>query len=187
MRPGEAAEGGEETRRETEAPKRRPPAHFSKAATDIWERALHASKSMPMLALQRQDFAVATDVSAYSLVATTRALAPLLAAGAVDHPAAVHDSISESESESESESGLARAFALPSHSSVVAMTFEGGTRACYPYGVMGSAKAALESIARGLALELGPLGVTSNCVSPGPVDTLAARGIPGFANLREGS
>jgi enoyl-[acyl-carrier protein] reductase III len=39
------------------------------------------------------------------------------------------------------------------------------------HGVLASAKAALESLTRYLAVELGPRGVTVNCVNPGYVDT----------------
>lgn len=48
------------------------------------------------------------------------------------------------------------------------------------YGVMGIAKAALEASVRELAAELGSCGIRVNAVSPGPINTLAARGIPGF-------
>ena len=45
---------------------------------------------------------------------------------------------------------------------------------------MGIAKAALEASVRELAAELGSSGIRVNAVSPGPMNTLAARGIPGF-------
>jgi enoyl-[acyl-carrier protein] reductase I len=48
------------------------------------------------------------------------------------------------------------------------------------YDWMGVAKAALESVNRYLARDLGPLGIRSNLVSAGPLRTLAAKGIPGF-------
>jgi enoyl-[acyl-carrier protein] reductase I len=48
---------------------------------------------------------------------------------------------------------------------------------------MGVAKAALESVARYLARDLGPQGVRVNLVSAGPLGTVAARGIPGFEQL----
>jgi len=48
------------------------------------------------------------------------------------------------------------------------------------YDWMGVAKAALESLARYLARDLGPSGIRVNLVAAGPVRTLAARSIPGF-------
>ena len=51
------------------------------------------------------------------------------------------------------------------------------------YDWMGVAKAALESISRYLARDLGPKGVRVNLVSAGPLGTVAARGIPGFEQL----
>jgi meromycolic acid enoyl-[acyl-carrier-protein] reductase len=51
------------------------------------------------------------------------------------------------------------------------------------YDWMGVAKAALESVSRYLARDLGPEGVRVNLVSAGPVDTPAAGGIPGFDQL----
>lgn len=51
------------------------------------------------------------------------------------------------------------------------------------YDWMGVAKAALESVSRYLARDLGPRGVRVNLVSAGPIETLAAGGIPGFDQL----
>jgi enoyl ACP reductase len=51
------------------------------------------------------------------------------------------------------------------------------------YDWMGVAKAALESVSRYLARDLGPAGVRVNLVSAGPVETPAAGGIPGFDKL----
>jgi enoyl-[acyl-carrier protein] reductase I len=48
---------------------------------------------------------------------------------------------------------------------------------------MGVAKAALESVSRYLARDLGPRGVRVNLVSAGPIETIAAGGIPGFEEL----
>jgi len=53
------------------------------------------------------------------------------------------------------------------------------------YDWMGVAKAALESVARYLARDLGERGVRVNLVSAGPIRTLAASGIPGFDQLAE--
>jgi meromycolic acid enoyl-[acyl-carrier-protein] reductase len=49
------------------------------------------------------------------------------------------------------------------------------------YNWMGVAKSALQSVSRYLAKELGPQGIRSNLVAAGPVKTMAARSIPGFA------
>jgi enoyl ACP reductase len=48
------------------------------------------------------------------------------------------------------------------------------------YDWMGVAKAGLESVTRYLARDLGPRGIRVNCVSAGPLRTIAAKGIPGF-------
>ena len=53
------------------------------------------------------------------------------------------------------------------------------------YDWMGVAKAALESVSRYLARELGGDGIRVNLVSAGPLGTVAARGIPGFERLTE--
>jgi enoyl-[acyl-carrier protein] reductase I len=50
---------------------------------------------------------------------------------------------------------------------------------------MGVAKAALESVNRYLARDLGPKGVRSNLVSAGPIKTIAAGSIPGFEILAQ--
>src|ERR671919_241996 len=51
------------------------------------------------------------------------------------------------------------------------------------YDWMGVAKAALESVSRYLARDLGPSGIRVNLVSAGPIETPAAGGIPGFSEL----
>jgi enoyl-[acyl-carrier protein] reductase I len=51
------------------------------------------------------------------------------------------------------------------------------------YDWMGVAKAALESVSRYLARDLGSRGIRVNLVSAGPLGTVAARGIPGFERL----
>jgi enoyl-[acyl-carrier protein] reductase I len=66
--------------------------------------------------------------------------------------------------------------------SLVGMDFD-ATVAWPVYDWMGVAKAALESVSRYLARDLGPSGVRVNLVSAGPVDTPAAGGIPGFDEL----
>lgn len=94
------------------------------------------------------DVATALQVSAYSLCALTRAVAPLLARGG----------------------------------SVVGLDFD--ARVSWPdYDWMGVSKAALESISRYLARDLGPAGIRVNLVGSGPLGSVAARSIPGFADL----
>ncbi len=67
--------------------------------------------------------------------------------------------------------------------SLVALTFD--ARISWPlYDWMGPAKAALESIARYLARELGPRHIRVNTISAGPLETVAARSIPGFEILK---
>ena len=67
--------------------------------------------------------------------------------------------------------------------SIVAMTYYGSEKVVPHYNVMGVAKAALEASTRYLAYDLGPQKIRVNCISAGPVNTLAARGIAGFADM----
>ncbi len=53
------------------------------------------------------------------------------------------------------------------------------------YDWMGVSKAALESVARYLARDLGPRGIRVNLVAAGPIRTMAARSIPGFATFED--
>ena len=74
---------------------------------------------------------------------------------------------------------------LMSHgSSLVGMDFD-ATVAWPIYDWMGVAKAALESVSRYLARDLGPEGIRVNLVSAGPLGTVAAQGIPGFEQLAD--
>jgi enoyl ACP reductase len=68
--------------------------------------------------------------------------------------------------------------------SVVGLDFDASV-AWPAYDWMGVAKAGLEAVSRYLARDLGPHGVRVNLVSAGPVETLAAGGIPGFDQLAE--
>ena len=97
----------------------------------------------------RDQFHLALDISAYSLVAVTRAALPVLNPGA----------------------------------SVLAMTYYASEKYVPSYNVMAVAKSALESCARYLAVELGPQGVRVNCISAGPIRTLAASGVAGFRTM----
>jgi enoyl-[acyl-carrier protein] reductase I len=117
---------------------------------------LHAVAFAPKEALEgtfvattREAFRVAHDVSAYSLVALTRAAVPLMTEGG----------------------------------SIVAMSYYGAAKVIPHYNVMGVAKAALEASTRYLASDLGEQKIRVNCISAGPVNTLAARGIAGFRSM----
>ncbi len=97
----------------------------------------------------------ALHVSTYSLKALVEAFRPLLEAAGADGGA-----------------------------SVVGLDFD-ATVAWPLYDWMGVAKAALESLTRYLAKELGPKGVRVNLVAAGPVRTMAAKSIPGFAAFED--
>jgi len=67
--------------------------------------------------------------------------------------------------------------------SIVAMTYYGAEKVLPNYNVMGVAKAALEASTRYLAADLGKDNIRVNCISAGPTNTLAARGISGFGGM----
>lgn len=69
---------------------------------------------------------------------------------------------------------------LAQDASIIAMTYHGASQVLKGYNVMGCAKASLECAARYLADDLGPRGVRVNCISAGPIRTLAASGVPGL-------
>jgi enoyl-[acyl-carrier protein] reductase I len=67
---------------------------------------------------------------------------------------------------------------------IVGLDFD-ASRAMPAYDWMGVAKAGLESCARYLARDLGPRGIRVNLVSAGPLRTMAAKSIPGFADFED--
>jgi len=71
--------------------------------------------------------------------------------------------------------------------SMLAMTYLGSSEVIPNYGIMGPVKAALESMVRYLAAELGPSGIRVHAVSPGPLLTRAASGINGLTELMRSS
>ncbi|MFA7344988.1 MAG: enoyl-ACP reductase [Terrimicrobiaceae bacterium] len=81
--------------------------------------------------------------------------------------------------------GLSRAAAplMTDGGSILAMTYYGSVKVVPHYNVMGVAKASLEASARYLAHDLGPRKIRVNCISAGPMQTLAARGISGFSTM----
>lgn len=69
------------------------------------------------------------------------------------------------------------------NAAALTMTYHGAVKVFPSYNVMGLAKAALEASVRYLAEALGPEGVRVNGISAGPIRTLAASGVNGFANI----
>ena len=80
---------------------------------------------------------------------------------------------------------LARAAAplMSDGGSIIGMSYYGAEKVVPHYNVMGVAKASLEASTRYLAYDLGPKKIRVNCISAGPVNTLAARGIGGFNDM----
>ena len=68
---------------------------------------------------------------------------------------------------------------------IFAMTYHGANEVIENYGIMGPVKAALEAAVRYLDAELGPKAIRVHAISPGPLATRAASGIPDFDALME--
>lgn len=69
--------------------------------------------------------------------------------------------------------------------SLITMSYLGAQQVVPHYGLMGPIKAALESMVRYLAVELGPANIRVHAVSPGPVPTRAASGLEAFDELMQ--
>jgi enoyl-[acyl-carrier protein] reductase I len=67
--------------------------------------------------------------------------------------------------------------------SILTLSYYGAEKVVPHYRVMGVAKAALEASVKELAVDLGPKGIRVNCISAGPIKTLAATGIADFRGL----
>jgi enoyl-[acyl-carrier protein] reductase I len=96
--------------------------------------------------ISREGFALALDISAYSLIAMAKRAEPLMREGG----------------------------------SIMSLTYYAAEKVMPKYHAMAVAKAALETITRYLAADLGPKGIRVNTISAGPIKTLAAAGVPGF-------
>lgn len=73
---------------------------------------------------------------------------------------------------------------MPNGGSVVGLTFD--AQFAWPkYDWMGPAKAALEATSRYLARDLGKENIRCNMISAGPIGSMAAKSIPGFADLAD--
>jgi len=68
---------------------------------------------------------------------------------------------------------------------ILAMTSSGGHTVIPYYGAVSAAKASLESHIRQLAMELGPMGITTNALMAGVTDTPALRKIPNSNKMIE--
>lgn len=82
---------------------------------------------------------------------------------------------------------LALVHALHEHlnddASVMALTYLGSNAIVPNYNIAGIAKAALESIVRYLAYDLGPRGIRVNAISAGPIKTASSRQVGGFSKI----
>jgi enoyl-[acyl-carrier protein] reductase I len=67
--------------------------------------------------------------------------------------------------------------------SVMALTYYGSTSIVPNYNIAGIAKAALESIVRYLAYDLGERGIRVNAISAGPIKTASSRQVAGFSKI----
>lgn len=122
-----------------------------------------AAMSGSLLETSRNDFSSTHDISAYSLIAASRSILPLMSKG---NPG------------SDGSGG----------GSITTFSYLGSTKVVPRYNVMGCAKASLESVTRGLAYELGTThNIRVNCINPGPITSLAARGIKGFVEMKNES
>ena len=74
---------------------------------------------------------------------------------------------------------------LSPDASLITMSYLGAEEAVAHYGLMGPVKAALESLVRYLATELGEKGIRVHAISPGPIPTRAASGLLEFDTLME--
>ncbi|MET0921141.1 MAG: enoyl-ACP reductase FabI [Acidimicrobiia bacterium] len=72
---------------------------------------------------------------------------------------------------------------MSSGGSIVGLDFDNDNTAWPFYDWMGVSKAALESVSRYLARDLGPRGIRVNLVAAGPVRSIAAKSIPGFESF----
>ena len=129
----------------------------------------------PLLETSREAFLEAHEISAYSLIQVARESMPFLGRAGQGTVEGYDD--------------------CTSCSSITTLSYLGANRAIPGYHAMGPAKASLESIVRGLALELGQHRNTNasndtivrvNAVRAGPIPTISSKGgIAGFERMRD--
>lgn len=133
---------------------------FVQQHTDRVDMLLHAIAFAPKMPgtldghfsdIPREAFDMSLQISAYSLIALARGVAPLMTKGG----------------------------------SIIALSYGASQKVVPNYNLMAVSKAALETSSMYLAHDLGsreaPIRV--NCISAGPVQTLAARGVGGFSTM----
>lgn len=69
--------------------------------------------------------------------------------------------------------------------SLLTLSYYGAEKVVYNYNVMGVAKAALEASVKYLARDFGEKRIRVNCISAGPIKTLAAMGIADFGDIQK--
>jgi enoyl-[acyl-carrier protein] reductase I len=69
------------------------------------------------------------------------------------------------------------------NASIMALTYLGATAIVPNYNIAGIAKAALESIMRYLAYDMGARGIRVNAISAGPIKTASSRQVGGFSKI----
>ena len=74
---------------------------------------------------------------------------------------------------------------MPQGGTCMTVSFYGSEKVVDQYNIMGPVKAALESVTRYMAAELGPKKISVHALSPGPLKTRAASGIADFDELLE--
>lgn len=67
----------------------------------------------------------------------------------------------------------------------LAFTSEGNTRVWPGYAAVSAAKSVLEALMRNMAVELAPMGITTNCIQAGTTQTASFQAIPGSEELAE--
>jgi len=72
---------------------------------------------------------------------------------------------------------------MPQGGTCMTVSFYGAEKVVEHYNIMGPVKAALESVTRYMAAELGPKKISVHALSPGPLKTRAASGIADFDQL----
>jgi len=72
---------------------------------------------------------------------------------------------------------------LNDNASILALTYLGATAIVPNYNIAGISKAALESIMRYLAFDLGARGIRVNAISAGPIKTASSRQVGGFSRI----